>query len=375
MPIEFSCPHCDHRLRTADDKAGLSAKCPACGEMIWVPYSQPTAPDDAPGTLPPVPPPVPDDPLGSPAVPAAPGVGAGGAADSGPPPEAEEDDILEDAFEPAPPRAKIAAAEVICPGCQASNEAGAGACRFCGTSLEGVEPPLPEAEWAPPRFDISEVLSTVWRIYRQEIGLLVGSMLVYFLSIIVLELVVGAPMFIIGMALQDDALYVLIPLAILVIPVFLAVILALTIGQQRLYLNVARGPGASIGDLFFAFRDGRRFLLRGALVFVTAGAMMVLGMLLCCAPGILVALSWWPAMPLLLDRDPPGGNVVGDTIEFVKLRFGEVLAVGAITMGIQVASSMIPYLSIILQLFVVPFAGVVFMVAYLRMTEQKTAID
>jgi hypothetical protein len=98
-------------------------------------------------------------------------------------------------------------------------------------------------------------------------------------------------------------------------------------------------------------------------------------MLLCCAPGILVSLAWWPAFPLLLNRDPPGGNIIGDTIEFVKLRFGEVLAVGAVAMGIQVVSSFIPYLSIILQLFVVPFAQLMFMVAWLRLTEQKTAVD
>jgi hypothetical protein len=43
VPIEFNCPHCQHRLRTPDDKAGLSAKCPACGESIWVPLPHETA--------------------------------------------------------------------------------------------------------------------------------------------------------------------------------------------------------------------------------------------------------------------------------------------------------------------------------------------
>jgi len=45
VAIEFSCPHCHHVLRTGDDKAGLSAKCPACSEIIWVPLAGQVSPD------------------------------------------------------------------------------------------------------------------------------------------------------------------------------------------------------------------------------------------------------------------------------------------------------------------------------------------
>jgi hypothetical protein len=37
MTIEFHCPHCDKLLKTADDKAGVSAACPGCGEPVVVP--------------------------------------------------------------------------------------------------------------------------------------------------------------------------------------------------------------------------------------------------------------------------------------------------------------------------------------------------
>jgi len=40
MTIEFSCPECQKVLRTADDKAGLRAKCPGCGATINVPESE-----------------------------------------------------------------------------------------------------------------------------------------------------------------------------------------------------------------------------------------------------------------------------------------------------------------------------------------------
>lgn len=39
MAIEFNCPRCDKLLKTADDKAGLTANCPGCGAVVTVPDS------------------------------------------------------------------------------------------------------------------------------------------------------------------------------------------------------------------------------------------------------------------------------------------------------------------------------------------------
>ncbi|MGH7200272.1 MAG: hypothetical protein ACREJB_06680, partial [Planctomycetaceae bacterium] len=37
MTIEFNCPECGKLLKTADNKAGVRAKCPGCGGSITVP--------------------------------------------------------------------------------------------------------------------------------------------------------------------------------------------------------------------------------------------------------------------------------------------------------------------------------------------------
>ena len=37
MTIEFNCPDCNKLLRTTDEKAGFTAKCPSCGTTISVP--------------------------------------------------------------------------------------------------------------------------------------------------------------------------------------------------------------------------------------------------------------------------------------------------------------------------------------------------
>jgi uncharacterized RDD family membrane protein YckC/DNA-directed RNA polymerase subunit RPC12/RpoP len=44
--IEFSCSTCGKVLKTADDKAGVQAKCPGCGEVLTVPDASGTASED-----------------------------------------------------------------------------------------------------------------------------------------------------------------------------------------------------------------------------------------------------------------------------------------------------------------------------------------
>jgi hypothetical protein len=41
MPIEFQCPTCQARIRTPDDAAGKSARCPQCGGVSIVPGTPP----------------------------------------------------------------------------------------------------------------------------------------------------------------------------------------------------------------------------------------------------------------------------------------------------------------------------------------------
>jgi DNA-directed RNA polymerase subunit M/transcription elongation factor TFIIS len=46
--IEFHCPHCGKFLKTPDDKAGVRAKCPGCGERVTVPAQAREIIDESP---------------------------------------------------------------------------------------------------------------------------------------------------------------------------------------------------------------------------------------------------------------------------------------------------------------------------------------
>lgn len=368
MAIEFSCPQCQHQLRTSEDKAGLSAKCPACGSPIWVPYAHEVGGPAPENVDPEIPAAGTDtDPFG--------GILSEPARPSGPVEEftAQTNDEPVAAAGDVPLR-RAARAQVRCPNCAAENDVGSPVCRFCGTSLEGVQPEAPR-EWRPPRFDISEIMSTAWRFYTQEIGLLIGCQLLFLLTVIVMEAAIGIPIFAAAVALQDDAAVVIIPLVIIAIPFIFVAIAAMFLGLTRLYLNVARGEPHGVGDLYYGFTSGRGFLGRALLVWLAMMALMLVGSLLCCLPGLLIMMCWWPAFPLLLDRDCSAGDALGQTYELIKQKFGEVLAVGAIAFAVQMVAGMVPYLGVILQLFAIPFAMLMTTVAYLRLTEQKTAFD
>src|SRR3569833_736408 len=60
MPIEFRCQQCSKLLRTGDDTAGKSAKCPQCGNVMTIPArAAPAVPSAAPRAAAPAPRPAP----------------------------------------------------------------------------------------------------------------------------------------------------------------------------------------------------------------------------------------------------------------------------------------------------------------------------
>lgn len=372
MAIEFSCPQCQHQLRTSEDKAGLSAKCPACGSPIWVPYAHEVggpAPENVDSGVP---------AAGADTDPFA-GNLSEPARSSGPVENftARTEDETAAAAGEVPPR-RAARAQVNCPNCAAENNIGTPICRYCGTSLEGVQPQA-EREWRPPPFDINEIMTTAWRIYTQEIGLLVGCQLLLMVSgmaaVVILFVLLGLPVLIAVWAAGENGGLIAIPMGLIAIPLLFLLGASLQIGQTRLFLKAARAESPSVRDLYYGMGAGRGLVVRALIIQLCLAGLGLLGFILCCVPSILLGLCSWPVMPILLDRDCSAGDALGRTLELVKREFGKVLAVGAIASAVLTVASMVPYLGAILLLFAMPFAMLMTTVAYLRLTEQKTAFD
>jgi hypothetical protein len=222
-------------------------------------------------------------------------------------------------------------------------------------------------------------MSTTWRLYTQEIGLLIGSQLLLILIGIVAGLAVAGfavlPVIAAVSAFGDNGALIAIPVGLVAVPLLFLLSGALLVGQTRLYLNVARGQGAALGDILFGFREGRGFVLSVLLIKLAAAALGLVGTLLCCAPGVIVGLCVWPALPLLLTQNCSGSDAIGRTYELAKAQFGPVLGVGAVAAGVSTVAGMVPYLNTILWLFAVPFALLFSTVGFLRLTEQTSAFD
>src|SRR5262245_7710537 len=145
MTIEFQCPVCQKVLKTADEKAGVRANCPGCGEELTVP-----APDRGAGEA------------GR-----APGPGAVPADADLPQSKAPGSGAHSDAPLLAPGDTRP------CPMCGKEIKRAATRCRFCGENFADHG-----AEGGPRPLEAGDVLTQSWNIFQKNLGVLVGATLV-----------------------------------------------------------------------------------------------------------------------------------------------------------------------------------------------------
>lgn len=276
MTIEFHCPHCDKLLKTPDDKAGVRANCPGCGQIVTIPDLVAEAAQADPSFAASH-----ADAEMSPPEEAVPGAEEGEAVDS---------DLQHD-VKP-------------CPMCGAAIKKAAVRCRFCGETLERVA----SRERVPTKIEAGDILSHAWEIFKDQFGLLVGASLV----VLGITLVVAF----VGSFVQQMLLFAIAapggrggnPLAIGIGSIGLSLVFTilnlgitayLQAGLHVLVLRVARGENAEIVDLF----SGARFFWRffwGTLLFQI---LIILGLLLLIIPGIILLLMFWPVYYVIVDRD------------------------------------------------------------------------
>jgi len=357
VAIEFSCPHCHHVLRTADDKAGLSAKCPACNEIIWVPLAGQAA-AAAPSSE--------DDryllSAGDPSTPLP--------AEAGPQAENVANDDAAREWDVQPRRAP---AEVKCPNCAAANDATAQACRYCGSSLAGAEP-IVESTAPVRRPDVGEALSTAWRVYQNNIGQLIGVFLIT-LPLGLLALAIGiAPAFLLAV-IAGEADGDMTPVGffgglLCSIPLLIILGVPLIIGVTHFQLKIARGVPADLGDLTYGFGPEGRTLIPGMFVILLVSGIAGIT--------ILGSMFVWPLVFFYVHERRP----LGDTFSRFFNRLGDdiafVLLIGVIIYGVSTVVGFMIYpccIGILMLPFIVPFLSVLAAIGYLRLAGERTAFD
>lgn len=314
MSIEFRCTNCDKLLRTPDATAGKQAKCPACGKIAIIPAESTATAGPA------MPPPASQSPFGPPpqGVPAI------------PPPQPS----------PNPYQAPAPYAAGFPP------------------------PPADPMALRPTPLDIGQVFSRAWNIYRDNLGVLLAGSLILSCGIFA----IASAMQVVAMVLahaagsEEVAGMAFVGLAMLLLPVTAW----LVAGQTLLFLKVARGQPASVGDIFRGGPWTLNMMGAGFLFLIAVYA----GTMLCIVPGVILALMFSQFTYLIVDRNAGvleslslstrimEGN---KAMLFVLLLLqGLINNVGMLACGVG-------------MLFTIPFVVMMNAVAYLMISGQPTA--
>ena len=197
MPIEFNCPGCQKQLRVADTAGGKKAKCPHCGTVASVPAASPLADH---------------------AQPAPPGGSPFGAM---PPPRSDK---------PVNP--------------------------YTSPTTNREYDPIGATGGAigPRPLDVGEVMNYAWRVWQDNLGLLVGAFFVF----VVINIAVSAPFSLIQNSFQRQG-EVGAALGVGLLGNVLSQVVStfLGIGFAQICLRLARGQRTEFAQLF---GGGPRFL-------------------------------------------------------------------------------------------------------------------
>jgi len=324
VTINFSCEHCGKVLKTSDDKAGLQAKCPGCGQMVVVP-----------------------------------------------PPEGGE---LANPVEPiddeysAAPEAENVGKKITCPMCGKRVSASASECEHCGEALQGGRrgSGYPVVKGGHDIIDIGDVLSTGWRIFNKDMGTTIGVVLVAGLLNIVASIPQQVLNFVAEQQGDRDTALILSMASLLFLPLTYAVQFYLQCGQAIALLKIVRGEPAQIGDLF----TGGRYFWRSVGATLVFGLMLIAGFILCIVPGIIVSLMFAPFLYVLVDEDSPGIDCLWRAKALTQGNKASYFVVMLACFGINIVGVIALCIGVI---FTAPLTVLITAVAYCKMAGQRTA--
>jgi len=231
----------------------------------------------------------------------------------------------------------------------------------------GTFEPSPRRSSAPIALDAGEVISTSWAIFKSQLGMLIGAVVI----VGVLDGLAGLPANVIQNGLQNNFFpqnqiptMAVVYLALLIVASLFQIYM--TVGQTIFFLKIARGQPAEFGDLF----RGGHYLLRALGGSILFGLMLVFGLILLIVPGIIVALMFWPFLYVLVDTDAPGMECLSRAREITRNTWGTVFLLWLTAVGLSILGVLACCVGL---LFTGPLSMMLFAVAYCRMTGQPTA--
>lgn len=303
MPIEFHCTACNQLLRVPDDAAGRRAKCPGCDAVLEIPAAA-TRPTPAEPTLGPI---------------------IGGTASP-------------DRDRPFP-----------LPGAETVYQ----------PSMGVADGPI-----VPTKIELGVVLSESWRIFKGQMGLIIGAIVI----VMLINWGYGAITEVLGIMLVESMGNAAIP-AVFFMELFGQVLLIfIEIGQAMLILNIVRGKDASLNNLF----QGGPYLLRVIGISIIYGLMVVLGTLALIVPGIILALMFGEYYLLIIDKNVAAMDSLSLSRQITSGNKGTLFLLGIVMFVLIIVGLLMLLVGV---LFTGAYCAVIVTVAYRMMAGLPIAGD
>ena len=310
MPIEFRCTQCNKLLRTPDETAGKQARCPECGAILTVP---------SPAAGPSTPPSPGESPFGS----------------QPPPPPPGTDDVENPYRSPAD-----------------------------YTTGGGPEAGQPAGAITPVAIDIGDVFSRTWEIFKDQWGMCLVALIVVWVLNFVVQMGIGILTGLVGAMAGEPAVSIVFSLLGNIASSLFSVWIG--IGQALLFLKIARGQDATLGDIF----SGGPYFLNILLASILVGLICFVGFLACIVPGIILALMFSQFYYLILDRNLGVLDSLNVSKEIMTGNKMMLFLIGLAAFGLMLVALIPCGLGLLVA---VPYFALMYPVIYLTMTGQPTA--
>ena len=312
MPIEFQCQSCSKTLRVPDAAVGKRVKCPNCQQISAVP-----------------------------------------AASSAPTPPPSQDPF---AAEPK------------------QGQAGHGGNPYASPSVTASRAPAGHTGAGSGRLEASKAVATAWMLFKENIGVLVGCLVVLMVvgqvvsfvqqivQVVALGAMGGPPQR--GGGLAPEQVIILLGTGFVFFLIGQAVQGFLWIGLLRIQLGIARGQEVSFGMLF----SGGHWFLKVFLANLLFAIIVGLGFVALIVPGIYLLLRYWSYSHFIVDKDCGIMESFKLAGEASKNNLGETFVLGLIAIGLGILGVLMLCIGV---LFTTPIAYLSMTVGYLMMTAQR----
>jgi uncharacterized membrane protein len=258
----------------------------------------------------------------------------------------------------------------VCPMCGETIKKAATRCRFCGETLDGQM----ISDGVPTRIEAGDALSRAWEIYKDQLGLLIGGILIFGAIQIGMNMATQAVQGGIQFAVMGGgppanpgpAMAAVLGSSLIFAALQFCVTSYLEAGYHVMLLKVARGQNPEIADIF----SGRRYFWRFVLGNFLFSLMLYPAFLLLIIPGIFVILAFWPFMFIIVDRDVGVIEAFRRSTELTSGNYGTSFLLCLVFIGLFLVGLAAICLGLI---FAIPLGNLMFAVAYCLMSGQAVA--